>query len=508
MSALLQNPVTIEQLRLNCGARQKEQVLDALDGADWPSIPDHQVVVVRRIEVNAEPWAIGREAAAELRARLQHVVAARCVAASDADAIRFADRADYLACLCQEILQPGSTPGWLWQGEPLKPSEHGAAGAALLRVLSDEPLLLPSLSRRLQTQQLLGQTLATLGASHIYTLTRVLVQHTGFAIEPAVLGTVTPPRHSAPSIELPGPLQAGEWLQVLHPLPSPLRPAAATLLALVLLWQQAPQLLHSAMSATACLIEARRRLLAEQAAIDERPGTAAEPSTSSAQPAGAHGSSQDNSAKQPGVVPSEVARAAPRASADSPSSASQNRPPEAASTPAQQPSPQFIADQVHRIFFLTAQGGFFYLLNLLRNAPAQKLLAASPASAWQHLYLLCRSLQQPLDSPLQQFIAAQLQFDDIKALRELQPGEVDKELWALAEHRLAHQPFWPHALFTRVARVHHDASHIDVDFHTNAVDLEIRLAGLDVDPGWLPWLGRVVRFHYLDDRALLGGGEP
>ena len=24
----------------------------------------------------------------------------------------------------------------------------------------------------------------------------------------------------------------------------------------------------------------------------------------------------------------------------------------------------------------------------------------------------------------------------------------------------------------------------------------VRLAGLDINPGWLPWLGRVVQFHY------------
>jgi hypothetical protein len=26
--------------------------------------------------------------------------------------------------------------------------------------------------------------------------------------------------------------------------------------------------------------------------------------------------------------------------------------------------------------------------------------------------------------------------------------------------------------------------------------MRIRRAGLDIDPGWVPWLGRVVSFHY------------
>jgi hypothetical protein len=30
----------------------------------------------------------------------------------------------------------------------------------------------------------------------------------------------------------------------------------------------------------------------------------------------------------------------------------------------------------------------------------------------------------------------------------------------------------------------------------NAIRLPVRLAGLDINPGWLPWLGRVVSFHY------------
>jgi hypothetical protein len=39
----------------------------------------------------------------------------------------------------------------------------------------------------------------------------------------------------------------------------------------------------------------------------------------------------------------------------------------------------------------------------------------------------------------------------------------------------------------------------------SSVRLEIRLAGLDLDPGWVPWLGRVVSFHYLDGLGAPGG---
>ncbi len=37
---------------------------------------------------------------------------------------------------------------------------------------------------------------------------------------------------------------------------------------------------------------------------------------------------------------------------------------------------------------------------------------------------------------------------------------------------------------------------LDVSLPLDRTDLRVRRAGLDLDPGWLPWFGRVVRFHY------------
>lgn len=42
------------------------------------------------------------------------------------------------------------------------------------------------------------------------------------------------------------------------------------------------------------------------------------------------------------------------------------------------------------------------------------------------------------------------------------------------------------------------ATHADVWMALERADLRIRRAGLDIDPGWVPWLGRVVHFHYGD----------
>jgi hypothetical protein len=48
------------------------------------------------------------------------------------------------------------------------------------------------------------------------------------------------------------------------------------------------------------------------------------------------------------------------------------------------------------------------------------------------------------------------------------------------------------------------ATHVDVTFPGDVIELRLRKAGLDLDPGWLPWLGRVVAYHYDLEQRVLG----
>ena len=54
-------------------------------------------------------------------------------------------------------------------------------------------------------------------------------------------------------------------------------------------------------------------------------------------------------------------------------------------------------------------------------------------------------------------------------------------------------------LVRRPARVALTATNVDVWLAPETVSLAVRRHGLDLDPGWVPWLGRVVRFHYDGD---------
>lgn len=54
-------------------------------------------------------------------------------------------------------------------------------------------------------------------------------------------------------------------------------------------------------------------------------------------------------------------------------------------------------------------------------------------------------------------------------------------------------------LIMRPAFVALTKTHMDITTSMKNLDIRIRLAGLDINPGWVPWLGRVIQFHYTED---------
>lgn len=54
----------------------------------------------------------------------------------------------------------------------------------------------------------------------------------------------------------------------------------------------------------------------------------------------------------------------------------------------------------------------------------------------------------------------------------------------------------PDALLLRDGTLHTTTSHVDLVLPLSSVRLNVRRAGLDADPGWMPAFGRVVQFHY------------
>lgn len=168
----------------------------------------------------------------------------------------------------------------------------------------------------------------------------------------------------------------------------------------------------------------------------------------------------------------------------------------------------------------TAAGGLLFTLNLLRQLAWPEWLPAGtrPQAAeltvnW--LRVQAQRLALPVDDALLAWLAdwGELpEFPDSAAspdsLREgLSPARaarvlqwplrisltlaVQRRCWRRA--RLGWRP-----LVRRPARLSWTATHVDVFFTHRQADVRVRRAGLDLDPGWLPWLGRVVSFHYVE----------
>lgn len=147
----------------------------------------------------------------------------------------------------------------------------------------------------------------------------------------------------------------------------------------------------------------------------------------------------------------------------------------------------------------TRQGGLLYLLNVLNRAEARSLMRDGwelLPHGWAWLGRLGLELGLDTSDPLAEAIALQLGFDSGAGLAHLPALPGRARLLALTQHWYGAADLWQPALLARAAQVHLSPSHVDMFLPLQAVQLPVRLAGLDINPGWLPWLGKVVGFHY------------
>ena len=89
-----------------------------------------------------------------------------------------------------------------------------------------------------------------------------------------------------------------------------------------------------------------------------------------------------------------------------------------------------------------------------------------------------------------------LRHPDLSALRFAPDREAGRWLARCRRCLRLHVGIGLHSLVCRPAAITITATHVDLRQAIDAVDLRVRRAGLDIDPGWVPWLGRVLRFHY------------
>ena len=151
---------------------------------------------------------------------------------------------------------------------------------------------------------------------------------------------------------------------------------------------------------------------------------------------------------------------------------------------------------------VTAFAGVVFLINALAQPALRTVIDdaqwfADVPHGWHVLVNLARYLGLPTDDPF----AVQLE----TLLADSGTHHLTTE-----EHRLAMgtaltipalalygDDLWNPGLLCAGGRFRLNASHLDVWLPLDSARLPIRLAGLDLNPGWTPWLGRVVTIHYV-----------
>jgi hypothetical protein len=170
----------------------------------------------------------------------------------------------------------------------------------------------------------------------------------------------------------------------------------------------------------------------------------------------------------------------------------------------------------------SSHSGFFFLLRVLDELDIEEFLRVYPLLAEVNFpWLVLRALAEYLcfeeDDPhvsmapssCADVLQNKIAFDMPEAwsrLFGLRPATESFEItlrsllriWVIAARRW----LWLYGrlrlneVTNRRGQVFYSRPQVDVKLRLQDVDLRIRRLGLDLDPGWVPWLGLIVRFHY------------
>jgi hypothetical protein len=146
----------------------------------------------------------------------------------------------------------------------------------------------------------------------------------------------------------------------------------------------------------------------------------------------------------------------------------------------------------------TRAAGIWFLLPLLRQLGLAAHLAAHPELAaaglgWCVLEEVAQRLAVPVGDPLWRELAPpRTPAGDCAKLMRAAGAWCDQvETWCAEQATLSLAD-----IVLRTGWLYTTRTHVDLFFDLGAVDLRVRRLGLDLDPGWVPWLGRVVTFYY------------
>lgn len=491
--------VRVDRLRL--GVTDERQVWptatrieDALRMVTWPASPGGGLLVLRRLDLG---WIDARWSAAELARRIEALVRTVAGSAVDverpeaavADAVRFRDAGRARERFVREILRSGTAEAWWWERLfPRLPADRAAA----IRVMAETELTGDrAVPARVRRSRVVAQLLDEAPATLLVEVVQAWATAETFA-EPE-----EPPSQAAPPAISPARLTR---LRRLASLGMPSR--AMQVVAEAVIVAEAPHRSDDpALSVAAARLVRRVAPQAPPSAPGTLPGATASPQvrpSASAPP------------ERPGASPSS----SPPRQPDAPVLPDPEVPPVRIDRVESRPPPRWLeprgGDVEHgRAAFpdlalhgRTKLGGIGFVLPILERLGLPATLGEDPAEPWAVLAALAaaRDSRRTLGAVgrPRRWRVVRPEFDGL--LEWLNAGAEGRRAagWVSKVRRELPAELPLSALVRRPALFAATPTHLDLVFPLSAVDLRVRLRALDTDPGWVPWLGRVVAFHYVE----------
>jgi hypothetical protein len=430
------------------------------------------------------------QAADTWREALLRALRAQLAGADGGDVVRYRCRRTALCDMLYRACSGDASHDWVWvQMGLLRGGAHDGAAVlrAAVRELEREPATIwPALARLVAADALTGSLSVLLSEPAGPALDRLLDACPQAAPYRSASGAQPPDWPLA----LPDNLLVRRLLAwaAAHPAQASRRQAAlAVLLAAAACPAHRDDQPAAAAYAAALLAECSR-VLARAAGAAMRAAAAA--------PRAMPGPARSPSAREArtGAAPPRAAASAPQA----PPEAASSRHPQAAADPP--PVPE-LADAVERL--PSDWAGLPFLLHLVpaTGLPRQLDPAALAPLLWR---VATAGLGVPSTDPAVRAFcggwqppAAALDHTGELALPAPLAEEADRGAAKLRERLAQRLPgSEPLALCRRAGMIHFEPGWIELRFPLRSAQAAVRRAALDLDPGWLPWLGCVVRFVY------------
>lgn len=489
--------VQIKQLRLRGDTRAKTALLASLDSQSWPGEDGPRIIFINRLQIKSPWWMFARELAQQSEVEYRTAVTALQANAAS-NAIVFESEANLVVQILVNLSRnqsPWYQQTWLAQTQ---------LAAEPMAVLLHRPVLVPEVLQQLNQRQLLADFFVRCSQTDLQRLLTSLQDFlaVGLPVYSMALNTATASTNSIardskkqlPAAQLHW---AGNWLPLLltQAQNKSSQQLVLQLITCLGLWHFSPHQLRAPAAWSLWLgaltdkadalnlpIAGRDRC---QLAISQASPLTSVTAEKSLQSAAVRTNATNGLIQATGPVDND------------------NR----SSSAALQVAPDFFTDSesadepVAISYRYIQQAGFLYFINWLRDFDGISNLPA-PFSPWLWLALLqrdcCRVWQVPVDKSLQALLL------EVSGLGEQDLHESTDEFVVASLHsareflqRRMRDFHLDNCDWLAVpARVQLEQAYLQIYLHESAVRLDLRLAGLDLNPGWVSWLGRVIYFHF------------